>query len=192
MHSAPLLPAQQDYWHQCTEMQTEETILAFIIQSSNFWRPTSILGLHSLPSTIIVDSVMLWVYSHASSLLHTVTNTYTVKISQFEDMETIPLDDFYTVLEPWSDIKNAHLLGTFSKKSPDSSQKWRKRTETPHGCAEISDFLMLCNSGTAQRKNFVPVTYCRATQELQNGGWIMGISPSEPKRHVRHFLWACK
>ena len=30
-------------------------------------------------------------------------------------METIPLDDFYAVLESWSDIKNTHLLGTFSK-----------------------------------------------------------------------------
>ena len=30
-------------------------------------------------------------------------------------METLLLDDFYTILEPWSDIKNTHILGTFSK-----------------------------------------------------------------------------
>ena len=32
-----------------------------------------------------------------------------------QEMETLPLDDFYAILEPWSDIKNTHLLGTFSK-----------------------------------------------------------------------------
>ena len=30
-------------------------------------------------------------------------------------METIPLDGYYAVLGPWSDKKNTHLLGTFSK-----------------------------------------------------------------------------
>ena len=36
-------------------------------------------------------------------------------------------------------------------------------------------------------------SYCRATQELQNGGWIMEIGPSKPKCPTfctRHFLWA--
>ena len=81
----------------------------------------------------------------------------------------------------------------FQQKLPDTSHTWRKRTETPCGCAEIPDFLMSCNSGTARWKNLVPVAYCRATQELQNGGWIMGISPSKPKCTTfcaRHFLWA--
>ena len=48
-------------------------------------------------------------------------------------------------------------------------------------------------SETARWKNFVPVSYCRATQELLNGAWIMGIHPGEPKRTTfcaRHFLWA--
>ena len=30
-------------------------------------------------------------------------------------METIPHDDYYAVLGPWSDKKNTYLLGTFSK-----------------------------------------------------------------------------
>ena len=41
-------------------------------------------------------------------------------------------------------------------------------------------------------ENLVPVSYCRATPELQNGGWIMGIGPSESKRttfYARHSLW---
>ena len=39
-----------------------------------------------------------------------------------------------------------------------------------------------CISGTTQWKNFIPISYCRATQELLNGGRIMRIGPSEPKR----------
>ena len=30
-------------------------------------------------------------------------------------MEIVHLDDIYPVLEPWSDIKNTYLLGTYSK-----------------------------------------------------------------------------
>jgi hypothetical protein len=41
--------------------------------------------------------------------------------------------------------------------------------------------LMLCNSGIAQWKNFVPVSYCRATLELLSGVRIMGIHPRKPK-----------
>ena len=54
---------------------------------------------------------------------------------------------------------------------------YRIRIEIPHGCTEISDFLWQCNSGTARWKNLVPGSYCRASQELLNGGWIMGIGP---------------
>ena len=59
-------------------------------------------------------------------------------------------------------------------------------------------FLPACNLGTVQRENLVPVSYCRATEELQNGGWIMGIHPGEPKcatfcaRYFFECLWiAC-
>ena len=33
----------------------------------------------------------------------------------------------------------------------------------------LQQFLSRCNSGTARWKNFIPGSYCRATQELQNG-----------------------
>ena len=33
----------------------------------------------------------------------------------------------------------------------------------------LTQFLPACISGTAQWKNLVPVSYCRATQELSNG-----------------------
>ena len=33
----------------------------------------------------------------------------------------------------------------------------------------FTQFLPACISGTAQWKNLVPVSYCRATQELSNG-----------------------
>ena len=55
----------------------------------------------------------------------------------------------------------------------------------------FSQFLPACISGTARWKNLVPVSYCRATQELSNGGWNMGIHPGEPKRTTfcaRHFF----
>ena len=39
-------------------------------------------------------------------------------------------------------------------------------------------------------ENLVPGSYCRATQELLNGSWILGISPGKPKLptlHETHF-----
>ena len=63
--------------------------------------------------------------------------------------------------------------------------------EIPRGSAEILWFLMLCISGTARWKNLVLGSYCRATQELSNGAWIMGIGPREPKCPTfcaRHFF----
>ena len=53
--------------------------------------------------------------------------------------------------------------------------------------------LTACNSGMVGWKNLVPGSYCRAAQELQNGGWIMGIGwskPGCPTFCARYFLWA--
>ena len=50
--------------------------------------------------------------------------------------------------------------------------------------------LAVHNSGNVQWKNFVPVSYCRATQELENGGWIMESVEANQKRttfDARHF-----
>ena len=42
--------------------------------------------------------------------------------------------------------------------------------------------LIAHNSRTAPwEKYFIPVSYCRATQKLQNGGLIIGIDPNKPK-----------
>ena len=49
-----------------------------------------------------------------------------------------------------------------------------------------------CNSGTARWKTSFQSNVIEQ-HELQNGGWIMGIGPSEPKCptvSTRHFLWA--
>ena len=51
--------------------------------------------------------------------------------------------------------------------------------------------LFACNSGTIRWEFFVPVSYCRATQDLENGDWIMGIHPGKPKRPsfcTRHYF----
>ena len=69
----------------------------------------------------------------------------------------------------------------FQQECPGTSQTRRKHTETPRGCTEFSWFWMSCVSGTARWENLVPDSYCRATQELLIGGWIMGIGLSEPK-----------
>ena len=45
--------------------------------------------------------------------MHPYTQLPTLTLPQ--EMDTIPLDDFYTVLELWSDIKNTYLFGTLSK-----------------------------------------------------------------------------
>ena len=53
--------------------------------------------------------------------------------------------------------------------------------------------LAACNSGTAQWKNCVPGSYCKATQELQSRNRTMRISPRECKCLtfcIRHFMWA--
>ena len=47
-------------------------------------------------------------------------------------------------------------------------------------------------SETAWWKNIIPVSYCRAAQELLNGVWIMGIHPRELNCAtfcMRPFLW---
>ena len=90
-------------------MQTQETISAFFIQSPKL-RTTFIPGLHSLPDTIVVDSIMLQVYACSR------THSYQHLPCQIpQEMEIVPLDDFYAVLEPWSDTENTNLLGTFSR-----------------------------------------------------------------------------
>ena len=104
------------------------------------------------------------------------------------------LDDDVAFLNLWWDTKSTHLPGIFnnSRQTPhthgDNVQKHHLVV------LRFSGFLMSHNSETAGWKNFVPGSwYCRATQELQNGGWIMGIGPSEPKCPTfcaRHFLWA--
>ena len=53
--------------------------------------------------------------------------------------------------------------------------------------------LVACNSGTVLWKNLILGSYCRATQELLYGGWIMGIRWSEPTCRcptfcMRHFF----
>ena len=78
----------------------------------------------------------------------------------------------------------------FQQKWPGTSQARRKHAETLCGYMEFSWFLMSCNSGTVWWEQLVPVSCCRAAQELLNDGWIMGISPSKPKRATfcaRHF-----
>ena len=47
-------------------------------------------------------------------------------------------------------------------------------------------------SETVRWKNIIPVSYCRAAQELLNGVWIMGIHPRELNCAtfcMRPFLW---
>ena len=56
-------------------------------------------------------------------------------------METLPLDDFYAILEPWSDIKNTHLLGTFSK-SRQTSHLHEENVQKHH--AVVLGFLIFC------------------------------------------------
>ena len=64
-----------------------------------------------------------------------------------------------------------------------------------HACVKnviFTQYLPACNSGTARWKNLVPGSYCRATQELSNGGWIMGIGwskPGCPTSCTRHFFF---
>ena len=51
-------------------------------------------------------------------------------------------------------------------------------------CIEKKCFALIltaCNSETTQWKNVIQGSYCRASQELQNGCVIMGIGPREPK-----------
>ena len=89
---------------------------------------------------------------------------------------SIPLDGDVTVLNPWWD-KEHSSCGHFQQKSSHTSYTRRKHTDTPSSCAEI----FLCLS-----------SYCRATHELQNGGWTLGIGPSKPKCptfFMRHSLW---
>ena len=67
---------------------------------------------HSLPDTITYSRL----HDAASLCTPPYTQLPTLTSSKFlQETETIPLDGFYAVLEPWSDIKNTHLLGTFSK-----------------------------------------------------------------------------
>ena len=63
-----------------------------------------------------------------------------------------------------------------------------------HTCVKnviFTQYLPVCNSRTAQRRNLVLDLYCRASQELLSGSWIMRIGWSElrcPTFSARHFF----
>ena len=93
------------------------------------------------------------------------------------EKESFHLDDDACSLEAWQYTRNTIFLVLYDLFLGRLYKPWK----IPRGCTEIFWFLMPCNSGTARWKNFVPVLYYRATQELLNGAWIMGIHPGEPK-----------
>ena len=88
----------------------------------------------------------------------------------------------------------------YSKIDPDTSDRLRKSLCCVHcvfrhvmhalKCNFFTQYLPAYNLGTAWRKNLVPGSYFRATQELLNGGWIMGIGWSKPECHT--FSSACE
>ena len=82
--------------------------------------------------------------------IHTATNTYTVKNSTRDGDSPSGWFLHHSRTLVW--YKEHSSAWYFQQNSPDTSLTWRKRTETPRGCAGISDFLMSCNSGTAQWK----------------------------------------
>ena len=54
-----------------------------------------------------------------------------------------------------------------------------------------AQYSTACNLGTVSWKNFALVSYCRVTQELLNGTWIMEIHPGDLNVFsARHFFWA--
>ena len=68
---------------------------------------------------------------------------------------------------------------------------WRTLPETPCSCTEFSWFWMPRVSETTRWRNLVPGSLCRATQELSNSGWTMGIRWSEsrcPTSCARYFF----
>ena len=91
-----------------------------------------------------------------------------------------------TFLWPISTHKPRLLIKYHVKLSGKMGKKIRPRTRT--SASEPGSLTTVLHYMASEPQNLVPVSYCR---ELQNGAWIVGIHPGEPKRatfYARHFF----